>query len=184
MTWTAKQARYNTGTQVVVREDGRLTKHYVLTQHGAVARTFVTGSFLVEVALLRRGNKHAQYQGCITRDGDLYMATTPAGERVAACAHYIDAEAALLPRRNRRRAWGDYAWPITITAALHAPKFEQCQVCGWEVRGGECTRPDLHWDFSTELDGPEAAPADLAPAPAVHTARRAPRVARRLTVCA
>lgn len=151
MPWTARQARYATASQHVQRESGRLTKHYVLTRHGAVARTFVPGgTFLVTVVLWRPSLRHPQLQGTVTMtwDGDqlVYQASDPDGRVVATTRTYLDAEAALLPRRTRTRSQGDYDWPAPILAGLTpTSRRPACDICGWAVRDGVCSRPDLHW---------------------------------------
>lgn len=163
MTWTAKQARYETHTQHVVNTGEGLPRAYVLTMHGAVARTWLPGG-MAEVVLWRRHNRHAQYQGAVTHVGDQWVATDPRGREITRKANYIDAEAALLPLRNRRRSIAEHHWPVGMLAALRAPRFEQCDICGWEVRDGECTRTDLHWT-----------PESLAADEARRVARRAER---------
>ena len=149
---TAARAGYQPETQEVVRPPDGLTRHYVLTRHGAVRRVWMPGPLLVEVALWRPRLRHAQYQGIVTRQGGVYVATIPTGQEVARTRDYIDAEAALLPLRNRHRSYATRAeWPEAIRREMEwrsqGRPAGQCGICGHTLAalGAPCQRPDLHW---------------------------------------
>lgn len=152
MTWTAKLARYQTETMTVGREPFRITKHYVLTRHGLVARAFMPAPLYVTVALLRRNRVHPQYQGTITHDGECYVATTPEGadgtpgEETARTANYIDAEAALLVLKTKTRSHMEWHFPRALREELNCTALKPtCPTCGWETVNDVCVRPELHW---------------------------------------
>lgn len=149
--YTARMAQYQPETTMVIGDhpiDG-VIRHYVMTRHGAVCRSFLPGPLMVSIALWRPSNKHPQYQGDITRDeAGRYQATTPDSRIVATTADYLDAEAALLPLRNRTRSHGSGHWPYEIRRELLWSRRQTgrtCDNCGWTLVQGVCTRPDLHW---------------------------------------
>ena len=146
--WTFRQARYEPETQVVVDpQPEAITRHYVMTRHGAVARTFLPGTTMVNVALWRPTNRHPQFQGTITRQGDRWLAVDSHEQFVATAADYRDAEAALLPLRTRTRSHGSGTWPYEIKRELEWRRDPRltCENCGQPLTGGVCIRPDLHW---------------------------------------
>lgn len=146
--WTAKQARYQPTTLHIDGGPDRLTRHYTLTRHGAVARTFVgAGSLIVEVVLWRRRNRHPQYQGSVRRstDGTGYTSYDATGREIATAADYINAEAPLLPLRTRHRSRAAYTWPSEILRKMREAASGVCDICGTPLKTNECPRPDLHW---------------------------------------
>lgn len=156
----ANTAQYQAETQIVTGLNGTgLPTHYVMTRHGAVSRTFLPGSLLVNVALWRPGNKHPQFQGSIRRAANgQFEAINSKGQHVAFADDYLDAEAALLPLRMRTRSHSGRQWPETILRELEWSRVPlsslagkvwcpPCHVCGHEMPGGVCVRPDLHWEL-------------------------------------
>lgn len=124
--WTARQARYDTNATVIgSTRSGGLTVHYLPTLHGILARCWV-GDDLTEVALLRRGNLHATFQGTVTAIPGGWRAKDANGnvvvELVGPCVKYVDAEAPLLRLRNGVRSFGEYAWPVHLVRALRAER--------------------------------------------------------------
>lgn len=149
-TWTPGQARYQQDTMVVVDpQPEAITRHYVMTIHGAVARTWLPGTTLVNVALWRPRNLHPQYQGDIVRVGVEWVALTAESRReIGRAAEYLRAEAMLLPLRTRTRSYGSGTWPTEIRRELYwrRERREQCGTCGNRLTAwGACTQPDLHW---------------------------------------
>jgi len=148
--YTARCARYQRETMTVVGDDtAGLVRHYVMTRHGAVARTFVsdTGPLLVEVALWRPANRSPQFQGCVTRDGGRFVASAPDRGFVFSAVDYLDAESELLRLRTRTRSH-ESGWPYEIRRELLWSRRQPgatCSDCGNRLVLGGCTRPDLHW---------------------------------------
>lgn len=148
--YTAAAARYERGTQVVTTSQpmgfGHV-RHWVLTRHGVVSRSFVGDrQFEVTVALLRPSNKHPQWQGTIVRVGFLYQASDPTGWVVAVERDYLDAEAALLPLRTRTRSSvRREECPEALLKRLEPAPKPKCDICGHDLVGEVCDRPDLHW---------------------------------------
>jgi hypothetical protein len=152
-TWTPGQARYQRDTMVVVPSEtgvDAIMRHYVMTLHGAVARTWVPdGPVLVNVALWRPRNLHPQYQGDVIRDGAEWVALTADSRReIGRAGEYLHAEAMLLPLRTRTRSHGSGTWPTEIRRELHwrRERRTECGTCGNRLTAwGACTQPDLHW---------------------------------------
>lgn len=146
--WSARQARYEPETMMVLdAQPQAITRHYVMTRHGAVARSWLPGSTLVTIALWRPRNRHPQFQGTLTRRGGGWLAVDSNEWFVACRNEFRDAEAALLPLRTRTRSHGSGPWPAEILRELawrRDPRV-QCENCGHPLADGICTRSDLHW---------------------------------------
>jgi hypothetical protein len=157
---TATKARYERETQLVTTSrSGGLPVHYVMTRHGAVARTWMPGC--TEVVLWRPRSQHPTYQGSVAHVGLAWVATDPHGTVVATASDYLDAEAALLPLRTGTRSRAGYAWPWEIRQELEWRRTPaasaDCDVCGQPLQTGVCFRTDLHWgvvdgEFRTTRD--------------------------------
>lgn len=148
--YTAKHAQYQPETLVLVGNNPNdVARHYVMTRHGAVARAFLPGPLMVNVALWRPRNQHPQFQGTITRLPDgRYQAVDPDNRPVSVADNYLDVEAALLPLRTRTRSYGSGTWPYEIRRELLWSRRQvgpTCRDCGHPLALGGCTRPDLHW---------------------------------------
>lgn len=150
---TAKQAGYERKTQLVTTSrPGAFPVHFVMTRHGAVARTWIPG-YGTEIALWRPRNLHPQYQGTVTRGEGGWVATDPHGRQIASAVDYIDAEAALLPLHTRTRSHAEHEWPFEIVRELEwrrNPPVPTCPICGHPLTGTQCTRPDLHWGVDSD----------------------------------
>lgn len=112
--WTAAQAGYHAEvTELATTRSGGdgLPRHYVLTRHGILARTWAGPDF-VQVALLRPRNGHATYQGSVQAVPGGWAAFNPDGRQVSAVHNdYMDAEPALLRLRTGHRSTSTYDWP-------------------------------------------------------------------------
>jgi hypothetical protein len=134
---------------VIHTHDGSSTghrTHYVETRVGAHARMWFGPGTFVYVYLWRKGNKRPTLQGWVERRDGQYVAFTPKGEEYARTEYYVQAEVALLERPSRQLARANLAWPLEITVMLGPRPRPECGVCGHELAGGVCVRPDLHWE--------------------------------------
>lgn len=157
-TWTPRQARYEAENMVVTQDlpgVDAIVRHYVLTRHGAVARTWLPGRTRLEdgtladayvnVALWRPANLYPQWQGNVVRLGGQWVAMLPDGPEVGRAAEYLHAEALLLPLRTRTRSHGSGTWPTSIRRELYWRRSPQvCPRCQSRLRNGICPRPEWH----------------------------------------
>lgn len=121
--WTARQARYDAATLTVDTPEYGLTRHYVTTLHGTVARTWCSTDY-AEVALWRPTNRGATYQGHVAAVPGGWQAFDTNRQPVSAVhADYLDAEAPLLLRRTRRRSRAAYTWPRHLRPTRRKPAY-------------------------------------------------------------
>lgn len=120
--WSAAQARYDTlATAQGTSPAGGLPVQYVPTRHGLVARCWGHYTY-VEVALLRRRNTGATFQGSIELVRGGWRVTDATGAVLATfTGDYLDAEAQLLRRRTGVRSQVDYGWPAGLVRELRNP---------------------------------------------------------------
>jgi len=122
------------------------TRTYTERGTAVVSRTVLdTGTAMFfEITVLRsHRQKNPTFQGTVfMRDGmwhaEAASRITPAV--VGVFADYVDAENALVARKTGLVSHQPWTGPRP-----QRPFRPTCRVCGWELAGGECTRPDLHW---------------------------------------